>query len=333
MRAAQFDYSNLTEKERLIGRLVLPFYTWTRYNIPLQIRVLASQPQSYNTILQGWDTVKDILGDENGDMYFIPSYLREAYGFAVAPEIQQKLAPLMVALGADPNDPIIARLESPILDINKFFTTQGPLGVPGVDISQFTSGSNPIAKGIIQFVAKKNLFTGKSYNDKGVDAPQWYINISNAIGSVVPSAKPIVDPQTGVLKVDERWLDFFKTTVPTFQTVDRTVAPAVDAAFSAIGIDTNFSGSGDKFFTSIASSGLGLPVSTLTPEAQAGEVVSRYRDIESKITRNLGRVDEYKLRTFVKEAQDAGWSEDEITKIGKFMLEQGQFAFVSEQQP
>jgi hypothetical protein len=43
-----FDYDSLTDWERGVARRVIPFYTWTRNNLPLQIESIATQPAKYN---------------------------------------------------------------------------------------------------------------------------------------------------------------------------------------------------------------------------------------------------------------------------------------------
>lgn len=328
MRLAQFDYSNLTEVERSIGRLALPFYTWTRYNIPLQFRLLVNQPGTFNTILEGWDTVKGIIGDPNGDMYFMPEYAQEAFAFMLNPELQEKLQPVMSALGADPDNPIAVRLESPILDINKYFTEgRGALPV-SVDYQEFQSGMNPFVKAIIQFQAERNLYTGKTYSREKVEAPLWYQTISTLLAPIAPSLQPEYDATEGVWKVEEKYLDAIRTVLPMSTTTDRTTLPAMEAALEAVGVNVNLSNEDEKLFTSILSKGLGAPVTTITPETEAGEVASRYRYAEDQIltTARRQRINEVKLREFVSKAEQNGMEVADIIRRGRALADSGYFA-------
>lgn len=329
MKLAQFDYSNLSEQERLFGRSALPFYTWMRNNIPLQIRLLVNQPGTFNTVLEGWDTVKGIFGDENGDMYFMPEYLQETFAFMINPELQEKLGPLMSVLGSDPSNPMAVRLESPILDINRYLTVGGEGQLPvGADFEEVLSGSNPIAKAFIQLIAEKNLYTGRNYSSEGVEAPLWYTTLTSVVGNVYPDMKPEYDVDEGVYKVNERWLDFFKTAIPSVTTVDRTVAPAFEAALEAIGIKVNLSNEEERLLTSLMSSGLGVPVSTVTPEVEAGEVAARYRYAEDQIlsTARGKRMSADRVAEFVRNADRAGMAEDEIIRRGQALAESGFFS-------
>ena len=43
-KAALFDYQNLTDFEKNVLRNVAPFYSWSRFNIPLQLKNIIQQP-------------------------------------------------------------------------------------------------------------------------------------------------------------------------------------------------------------------------------------------------------------------------------------------------
>jgi len=329
MRVAQFDYSNITEAERLLGRgVVNSFYTWMRYNIPLQFRLLVNQPGTFNTILEGWETVKGIIGDPNGDMYFMPEYAQEAFAFMLNPELQGDLEPLMSALGADPDNPIAVRLESPILDLNKYFT-EGKGALPiSVDAEEFASGMNPFIKAIIQVAAKRNLYTGRTYSREKVEAPLWYQAFSTVLGPIIPELRPEYDSAEGVWKVEEKWLDAIRTVLPSSTTTDRTTLPALEAVLESAGVKVNLSNEDEKLFTSILSKGLGAPVTTITPETEAGEVASRYRYAEDQIltTARRQRINEVKLREFVSKAEQNGMEVADIIRRGRALADSGYFA-------
>jgi hypothetical protein len=81
VKAAHFDYEDLTEFEQRIKRNVIPFYTWTRKNIPFQIKQLASRPGRYSAFPKGMNEAEWAAGDGEGDV--VPQYLRDAMAFKV----------------------------------------------------------------------------------------------------------------------------------------------------------------------------------------------------------------------------------------------------------
>jgi polyhydroxyalkanoate synthesis regulator phasin len=78
---AGFDYSKLTQFESKVMRRIIPFYTFTRKNIGLQLKTLGTNPQRINHIartIQGAQSLfEQELSDE--DKKYLPTYLREAF--------------------------------------------------------------------------------------------------------------------------------------------------------------------------------------------------------------------------------------------------------------
>jgi hypothetical protein len=67
-KAAQFDYSQLSQFERSVMRRVVPFYTFSRKNLPFQLEQLATEPGRLATTLRA-----ATAGD---DASYVPEYLR-----------------------------------------------------------------------------------------------------------------------------------------------------------------------------------------------------------------------------------------------------------------
>lgn len=64
MRETLFDYSDLTQTEQRAFKRINVFYTWTRKNIPLQLKVLQENPGRINRVN---NFRSELLGDENMD--------------------------------------------------------------------------------------------------------------------------------------------------------------------------------------------------------------------------------------------------------------------------
>lgn len=79
VRVAHFDYEELTEFERKWAKAILPFYTWTRKNIPYQLRQLASRPGKYSTFPKFAFAAEEAAGGGDGDI--VPDYIKNQFGF------------------------------------------------------------------------------------------------------------------------------------------------------------------------------------------------------------------------------------------------------------
>ena len=77
-----FDYSSLTPFERNVMRRFIPFYAFTRFNLPLQLKELVKQPK-YAALMGKFQNFAEALSEEvtgedieKGDL---PRYLRDLY--------------------------------------------------------------------------------------------------------------------------------------------------------------------------------------------------------------------------------------------------------------
>jgi hypothetical protein len=81
VKTAHFDYEDLTPFEQGIKRNFIPFYTWTRKNIPYQVKQLASRPGRYAAFTKAMNESEYASGDSKGDV--MPDYLKNAMAFKV----------------------------------------------------------------------------------------------------------------------------------------------------------------------------------------------------------------------------------------------------------
>lgn len=100
VRIAHFDYEDLTDFERNVGKKIFPFYTWTRKNIPYQIRQVFQYPGRVNTFPKAareftaaaeQDDEKDFTGIAGA-----PEWVNERFGFRIpggAPGVARFVAP------------------------------------------------------------------------------------------------------------------------------------------------------------------------------------------------------------------------------------------------
>lgn len=75
---AGFDYRVLTAFESQILRRIVPFYSFTRKNIELQLRVLGENPQRINQVIAFFNNMGDAIPADEKEA--LPAYLKRALG-------------------------------------------------------------------------------------------------------------------------------------------------------------------------------------------------------------------------------------------------------------
>jgi hypothetical protein len=75
---AGFDYRALTRFESQIMRRIIPFYSFTRKNIELQLRTLGENPQRINQIMKFFSNMGEPLSEE--EKKNLPAFIRESIG-------------------------------------------------------------------------------------------------------------------------------------------------------------------------------------------------------------------------------------------------------------
>jgi hypothetical protein len=84
VRKWKIDYGDLTDFERNVMKRAIPFYTWSRKNLPLQIEALALKPGRVGVIPKGQSAIQDLMGTNTegggvnfGDLDTIPKWMKE----------------------------------------------------------------------------------------------------------------------------------------------------------------------------------------------------------------------------------------------------------------
>lgn len=291
MKSAQFDYSNLTQMERNVFRRLMPFYTYTRNNVPAQLRVLLSDPTRIQRNLQFWDAVGNIIGQDDGSAVVIPSYISQMYGFQINDEYRKQLIKDKPAwLQAILANPIALRPETPVADLERYtLGGGGPLSLipSGQFAEQLGSSMTPPIKAAFQVILQQNLYTKKRYSVDGAQAPSWAQGLDQLLKKATGGKLTLgvfQDPDTGDYVMSDAGLDFIKTLIPTVGTIDRTALPALEIVSGAIkGEPVKLSTYEERAVTNILSQFAGLNVSTVTEKTQAAELYNRVRNRKDNI--------------------------------------------------
>jgi hypothetical protein len=80
VKLAHFDYEDLTPFEQKVMKKVFPFYTWTRKNIPYQVRQILAEPGRYSAFPKMVQEAQFAAGNPND---IVPDYVEEGFGFPI----------------------------------------------------------------------------------------------------------------------------------------------------------------------------------------------------------------------------------------------------------
>lgn len=133
VRMAHFDYEDLTQTEQRLFKPYIPFYTWTRKNVPYQLQQLASRPGRVATYTKAAQESEQASGVKPGDI--------------IGTALQGH--PLAFKFGSGYLDPQIGLADlARVTDKNQMLSMVTPaLGVP------------------IQLATNNNWFTGNKIRD------------------------------------------------------------------------------------------------------------------------------------------------------------------------
>ena len=163
-----FDYQDLGDAEQWVRRLV-PFYTWTRRNIPAQLRAMVLQPGKIQRFLyanQEFQNAFGASGDESWLNQVLPEYLDVNNGFV------SKFKFLDNNVGSF--------LRLPFEDVNKLFSASGPTFVKGKEVAGML-GPFTIP---LELATGRDLQTGRGIDPTGKDRVDMLGNIIPQLGTV-----------------------------------------------------------------------------------------------------------------------------------------------------
>jgi hypothetical protein len=133
-----FDYApeGLTAFERNVMKRVIPFYTWTRNNIPLQMEEMIKQPGKYAFFPKLQSDIGGKVGEE--ELQDLPEWMRDM---------------MVVRVGEQGGNALWLQLNLPLEDISKL-----PVNSKGV--KDLMSMMSPILKVPTELLTNRDLFWG-----------------------------------------------------------------------------------------------------------------------------------------------------------------------------
>lgn len=139
-----FDYAPeaLAPFEQNIMKRLLPFYRWTRGNIPLQLEQIVKQPGKYASLGKFVDNLQVDKEKAKEEFQYLPPYMRE--GLPVRLGEKNGFSQYLYGLGL------------PVEDINRLYK-----GSPQRTLASMVGELSPILKYPIEAATGQNLFTGE----------------------------------------------------------------------------------------------------------------------------------------------------------------------------
>ena len=155
----QFDYDELTSFERTWMRRFIPFYTWTRKNVPYQLQQLGKNPAKYNRLLAAKRNLE--LGTEGEGT--VPDYYLEPFGIRMPFKYK----------GAQ----VYSAPDFPFQDLFRYDPFREGAGGWKETMAQGLGMTSPIIKTPLEVVFGKQIFTGIPFSGRYQKTPSPLDNI------------------------------------------------------------------------------------------------------------------------------------------------------------
>lgn len=181
-----FDYRDLSASEHSIKRFV-PFYTWNRYNIPLQLRALFFQQDKIKNIVRVNENLKNAFGMDEDD-----SWISE-----LMPEWFDKQGGWLTRFGFDGN-PIGFFPKIPIYDADKLFQVHTIEGFPvpvfmTPRLQELAQMLGP-ATTPLEYISNVNWDTGIPYSSEKDKVFRMLTNLAPIVGTSRRAANALTVP-------------------------------------------------------------------------------------------------------------------------------------------
>jgi hypothetical protein len=295
VKGTQFDYADLSDFERRVMKNIMPFYTWTRYNVPLQVRSIWMEPGKVARLLRFHEeVVKAWTGESKEDNESLPEWLRRRGGWMTTMKtpFTDPESRLGQIFGLK-EDPIAAFIESPISDLGMLFNaTLNPLQF--VNMDEVINNLNPIiGRTAYEFLTGNSYVSGRELNTDA-PAPRWA-----APWAAIRGRKS----EEGDYLFSQKAAQFMRNVVPPFAQIERLAAPLL----------------GDermrrRWLTTLGSQLLAVPLYTVDPNQQAFAISQYAQGIQEALKANIISYED--KRDVVRRLLEQGYEPEQIRQLG-----------------
>ena len=273
----QFDYSDLTEVEKKFWSRAMPFYTWTRKNVPYQFQMLGRHPAKYNAVMNAKRNLEWGTGDDG----VVPDYLLQPFGIRMPFEFA--------------GSRVYSVPDLPFQDLFKFdplAKTEGEIGNPmfGVEtmLQNLAWQATPIIKTPIEVAFGKKLASGVPMSGEKISTPQPLRGL--------PGLMPALASIGWAEKSDDgEWM-----MADHIQYIVLNSLPALGTLRRMVPSEAKYQ---QKFFETMFSSMAGLSLRRNTPQRQENyEKYLRYKQYQ--LDREQGALNYYSRGGMSREGSD-----------------------------
>jgi len=159
-----FDYDDLSDFERNVVKRVVPFYTWTRKNLPLMMEMMARKPQVFNRYMS---LKKEIEMTTEGKPKIVPNWMVRQGAIQLPFKFEGEDMFIL------PDLPFKTPLE--LLDPALAFDRKLSIGDrAAIALGSFGSMVTPLVKAPYEWKSKQNLWKGYHFDGKYEVVPKAY---------------------------------------------------------------------------------------------------------------------------------------------------------------
>lgn len=161
-----FDYQNLTPFERTVMRRLIPFYTYSRKNLELQVKTLLTKPGRTELLRNSIQSVGDVWGNGNlsdAERASLPAWMRDSLDLVIKRNGQN--LSILTTLGT-------------------------PLEQPFQQLGNIMGATNPIIKGPLEAITGYSFFNGRPLSE-----------VTNATAFSSPLVPPVIRDFIGYTEV------------------------------------------------------------------------------------------------------------------------------------
>lgn len=205
-----FDYQDLTHFERAGLRRAIPFYTFMRKNIPLQLEMLFTRPGRVAVLPKGLKAMQEIVGEPQGEDPFpglpdvVPDWIRDFPTFQT-----QTATASQPSIFMQPDFPInqLQDYLGGFVDDSGSFDLTGGLRQAGTEAMGATT---PVASIPAEWAMQRDLQTGAPVDQSFVSTVLNQIPAYGTYGAAVNPTEQQAEQQVGIggHNISERLLNY-----------------------------------------------------------------------------------------------------------------------------